>query len=70
MMRIAGGGLTFDIHGISGVLAILLMLINAVWSTTVLALKDEKAIANFHKFSIVVWTIWLFPYFTGFTASM
>ena len=70
MMKIAGGGITFDIHGISGVLAILLMLINAVWSTIVLALKDEKAIATFHKFSIVVWVIWLIPYFTGFTASM
>lgn len=69
MVRMAGG-LTFDIHGVSGVLAILLMLINAVWATTVLVLKDEKAIANFHRFSLVVWAIWLIPYVSGFIAPM
>ena len=69
MVRMAGG-LTLDIHGVSGVLAILLMLINAIWATTVLVLKDEKAIANFHRFSLVVWTIWLIPYVSGFIAPM
>jgi uncharacterized repeat protein (TIGR03987 family) len=69
MVRMAGG-LTFDIHGVSGVLAILLMLINAVWATAVLVLKDEKAIANFHRFSLVVWAIWLIPYVSGFIAPM
>ena len=69
MMRIAGG-LTADVHGVSGVFAIVLMFISAVWSTTVLILNNAKAMAKFHRFSIVVWVIWLFPYFTGFTASM
>jgi len=46
------------------------MLINAVWATTVLVLKDEKAIANFHRFSLVVWAIWLIPYLSGFIAPM
>jgi uncharacterized repeat protein (TIGR03987 family) len=56
------GGLTFDIHGLTGLLAILLMFIHAVWATVVLAKKDEKMINNFHKFSVVVWFIWLVPY--------
>lgn len=56
------GGLTFDVHGLTGVLAILLMLIHAVWATLVLARKDEKLIHTFHKFSIGVWLIWLIPY--------
>ena len=56
------GGLTTDIHGVTGVIAILLMLIHAVWATVVLIRKDEKAIRNFHKFSLVVWLIWLIPY--------
>jgi uncharacterized repeat protein (TIGR03987 family) len=46
------------------------MLIHAVWASVVLARKDEKAILNFHKFSIVVWLIWLIPYLNGFFASM
>jgi uncharacterized repeat protein (TIGR03987 family) len=69
MMEMAGG-ITFDIHGITGVLAILLMLIHAVWATIVLIQKNEKAILNFHRFSIFVWAIWLIPYFTGFFVSM
>ena len=56
------GGLTTDIHGVTGVVAILLMMIHAIWATVVLIKKDEKAIKNFHKFSLVVWFIWLIPY--------
>ncbi len=70
MMMEMAGGLTFDIHGVTGVLAILLMLVHAAWASVVLARKDEKAIANFHKFSVLVWVIWLVPYFTGFFVSM
>jgi len=36
----------------------------------VLARKDERLIVNFHKFSVVVWLIWLIPYFNGFFVSM
>ncbi len=56
------GGLTFDLHGLSGVLAIFLMFIHAVWATIVLAKRNERMIANFHKFSVAVWLIWLIPY--------
>ena len=56
------GGLTFDLHGLSGLLAIILMFIHAVWATLVLVRKDEKLIHNFHKFSVAVWCIWLIPY--------
>ncbi len=70
MMMESAGGLTFDIHGVTGVLAILLMFVHAAWASIVLIRKDEKAIANFHKFSVLVWGIWLVPYFTGFFVSM
>ncbi len=58
------GGMSFDVHGITGLIAIILMLIHAVWATIVLARKDERWIKDFHKFSIVVWLIWLIPYFS------
>jgi uncharacterized repeat protein (TIGR03987 family) len=60
------GGMRSDIHGFTGLLAIVLMLIHAVWASAVLIRKDEKAIAGFHKFSIAVWAIWLVPYLSGF----
>ncbi len=64
------GGMTFDIHGITGVIAIVLMLIHAVWAFIVLIKKDEKAINNFHKFSVAVWFIWLIPYFSPMFFAM
>lgn len=64
------GGMTFDVHGITGVIAIMLMFIHALWALAVLLRNDEKAILNFHKFSIVVWLIWLIPYFSPMFIGM
>ena len=64
------GGMSWDVHGISGVLAIALMFIHAVWATIVLVKKDEKMIVNFHKFSVFVWVIWLIPYFSPMVLQM
>lgn len=58
------------LHGITGALAIILMLFHAVWATTVLLKKNTKAQENFHKFSIVVWLIWLVPYVLGMIIGM
>ena len=58
------GGMMFDLHWITGLIAILLMLIHALWALVVLLRKDEKAILNFHKFSVAVWALWLVPYFS------
>jgi uncharacterized repeat protein (TIGR03987 family) len=64
------GGMMFDVHGLTGLLAIVLMLIHAVWATIVLVRKDERWINNFHKFSVVVWLIWLVPYFSPMFFAM
>ena len=55
------GGLKADMHGVTGFAAILLMAVNALWATTVLLRKDERAMIKFHRFSLVVWVIWLIP---------
>ena len=64
------GGMTFDIHGITGVIAIMLMFIHALWALITLLRNDEKALKNFHKFSVVVWLIWLIPYFSPMFFAM
>ena len=64
------GRIGSEIHSVTGILAILLMLVHAIWATIVLAMKNEKAITRFHHFSVFVWIVWLIPYFTGFFASM
>ena len=64
MMFEMAGGMQFDLHGLTGLLAILLMLVHAVWATVVLVRRDQQAIVNFHKFSVFVWLVWLVPYFS------
>lgn len=65
MGKLAGQGFGLNFHSITGILAIVLMLSHALWATVVLIKNDEKAKANFHKFSIFVWFIWLFPFVSG-----
>ncbi len=63
----------FDItepHTLTGQIALWLMLIHAVWATRVVLKNDEKLRATFHKFSIIVWLIWLIPYFGGMYLGM
>ena len=70
MMFEMAGGLTYDVHGLSGLLAIILMFVHAIWATVVLVRKDEKMILNFHKFSVFVWLIWLIPYISPMVLRM
>lgn len=58
------------IHGVTGFLAIVLMLFHAVWATFVLYKNDEVQKAKFHKFSIIVWLVWLVPYIVGMIIGM
>jgi uncharacterized repeat protein (TIGR03987 family) len=48
----------------------MLMILHAIWATAVLIRKDERAIVNFHKFSLVVWAVWLITYFSGFALPL
>lgn len=65
MGKLAGSIIQFNFHGLTGLLAILLMLFHAIWATMVLVRKNEAQIIRFHKFSFVVWIIWLIPMITG-----
>lgn len=58
------------IHGLTGFLAIVLMMFHAIWATWVLYKDNEKQKAAFHKFSITVWAIWLIPYIIGMFIGM
>jgi len=70
MMSSMSGSIQLNLHSITGALAILLMIFHALWATIVLIKKNEKLIRSFHKFSIIVWLIWLVPYLTGVVINM
>lgn len=57
-------------HAITGALAIVLMLVHALWATYVLLRGSARMQKNFHKFSIIVWAIWLVPYVLGMVMGM
>jgi uncharacterized repeat protein (TIGR03987 family) len=63
----------FDItepHTFTGQIALWLMLIHAVWATIVTRRGTEKARSSFHRYSLIVWIIWLVPYFGGMYIGM
>lgn len=65
MARIAGTSFRLDFHGITGLLAILLMLLHALWGTLVHAQRRPEPKLRFHRFSVFVWALWLLPYLSG-----
>ncbi len=69
MGRIAGN-FTFNFHGVTGALAIVLMLSHALWASLVLLLKKDNVRRIFHRFSLAVWAIWLVPFVTGMILAM
>lgn len=59
-----GAGLN-AVMAVTGAAALLLMLIHLGWAVIVLLRNRDVEKKRFHKFSLLVWAIWLVPYFTG-----
>ncbi|MFU0832388.1 MAG: Cytochrome b561 domain-containing protein [Oscillospiraceae bacterium] len=70
MGKLADGGFTFNFHGVTGLIAIVLMLFHAIWASIVLSKGNSEQKKNFHRFSILVWCIWLIPYLSGAVFGM
>lgn len=58
------------VHGITGALAIALMLFHAAWALVTLLRHDERALEGFHRLSSLVWLAWLVPYLIGLLMGM
>ena len=65
LMGVLAGGFAFNLHSVTGALALVLMLVHTVWATVVLVRRDEEALLSFHKFSTFVWLVWLVPFISG-----
>jgi uncharacterized repeat protein (TIGR03987 family) len=66
LMADIAGGWKWDVHGVTGATAIVLMLIHSSWATVALLLKQEKVLHQFHRFSIFVWILWMAALLSGF----
>ena len=58
------------LHTVTGVSAFGLMALHALWATWVLVRGSREARSGFHRFSILVWGVWLVPYFGGMIAGI
>ena len=65
MSFIAQNGSQNPVHAMTGALAIILMIVHAVWATIVYSRKNPTTLARFHRLSIGVWLVWLVPYICG-----
>ena len=65
-----GNSALLSAHGITGFIAITLMIFHALWAILVLVRKDERMQLKFHRFSIFVWVIWLIPFVLGMIMGM
>ncbi|MGB7606696.1 MAG: HsmA family protein [Lutisporaceae bacterium] len=70
MSNMSSGSFKLDFHGVTGLLAIILMLVHALWASIVLVKNNENMKVKFHKFSIIVWSIWLVPFISGAIFAM
>lgn len=57
-------------HTLTGQIALWLMLAHAIWATYVVKKGTELTRIGFHRYSIIVWLIWLIPYFGGMFMGM
>lgn len=69
MTRMAEGNVDFW-HEITGMLALVLMAVHALWAILTYWKGSEKAKRNFSKFSVLVWSFWLIPYVLGVLLGM
>ncbi len=59
-----------DIHTLTGQIALWLMLAHASWATSVVRKNKTGLRKNFHRYSLIVWLIWLIPYIGGMILGM
>jgi len=58
------------VHTATGFAAFSLMAVHATWATWVLFRGSREARAGFHRYSVIVWAVWLVPYLGGMIAGM
>ncbi len=57
-------------HTLTGQIALWLMLLHAIWASIVIIENKVGLRKKFHKYSLLVWFIWLIPYLGGMYIGM
>ncbi len=59
-----------DPHTLTGQIALWLMFVHAIWATRVALHGSPRTRHEFHRYSQVVWCVWLIPYLGGMVLGM
>lgn len=43
---------------------------HTIWATAILILRSDQAFYRFQEFSVLIWLVWLVPYFTGLLSGL
>ncbi|SMC49860.1 HsmA family protein [Sporomusa malonica] len=54
-----------DFHSLTGLFALVVMLLHAGWATIVVCNKKIEWVKKFQRYSLTVWVIWLIPFISG-----
>ncbi len=68
--RVAKDSFLTQAMATTGLVALILMGLHLAWAVITMIRNRPNEKKTFHKFSVIVWAIWLVPYFTGAAAAM
>jgi uncharacterized repeat protein (TIGR03987 family) len=63
------GAVLTAVMAVTGTIALALMALHLAWAVVALVRNRPGELQRFHRFSIVVWSIWLVPFLAGAIAS-
>ena len=64
------GSIVFTPHAIFGFISLFLMVLHLIWAIIVYAGDNRAGQKHFHRFSLMVWTVWMISYVTGFVTGL
>ncbi len=64
------GAIIFTPHAIFGFTSLCLMALHFIWAVAVYAGDKKAGMNQFHRFSLLVWSVWMLSYITGFVSGL
>ena len=64
------GAIVFTPHAIFGFTSLFLMALHFIWAVAVYVGDRKAGMSQFHRFSLLVWSVWMLSYITGFVSGL
>ena len=64
------GAIVFTPHALLGFASLILMALHFCWALIVFISAHQFGTVRFHQFSLLVWSVWMVSYITGYLTGM